>query len=146
MAAKKKSKRKAKAPGAKNLRARKRTGKKSASKVTRAKTQAKRQGAPAKIVKKTRALPKSRTRSKTQGRRSAFNDTKDPQTLSGDLQGVSAVESADSESVEELLEEGNTFEAEAVQGVEDADDADEKEVHTREFPEDDVPEEYLDKD
>jgi hypothetical protein len=33
-----------------------------------------------------------------------------------------------------------------VSGVEEADDADESEVHTHEVPEDDVPEEYLDKD
>jgi hypothetical protein len=65
---------------------------------------------------------------------------------SGDLQGLSRRESADSESVDELLVEGNAFEAEAVLGVEDADLADEKEVHTHEVPEDDVPEEYLDKD
>jgi hypothetical protein len=45
-----------------------------------------------------------------------------------------------------LIDEGNTFEAGVVSGVERADDADEKEVRTREFPEDDVPEEYLDKD
>lgn len=31
-------------------------------------------------------------------------------------------------------------------GVEDADNADEKEVHTHEVLEDDVPSEYLDKD
>jgi hypothetical protein len=65
---------------------------------------------------------------------------------SGDLQGLSRAEGADSESVDELLEEGNPFEAEVVTGVEDADDTDEKEVHTHEVPEDDVPEEYLDKD
>jgi len=44
------------------------------------------------------------------------------------------------------VEEGNLFEAGAVAGVEDADNADEREVHTREVPEDDVPEEYRDKD
>jgi len=65
---------------------------------------------------------------------------------SGDLQGLSRLEAADSESVEELLEEGNVFEAEAVTGVEDAESADEKEVRTHEVPEDDVPGEYLDKD
>jgi hypothetical protein len=65
---------------------------------------------------------------------------------SGDLQGLSDVEGADSESVDELLEEGNAFEADVVAGVEDAGDADEKEVHTHEVPEDDVPGEYLDKD
>ncbi len=63
---------------------------------------------------------------------------------SGDLQGLSNRESADSESVDELLEEGNAFEAEAVKGVEDAGNADEGEVTTHEVPEDDVPREYDD--
>ena len=66
--------------------------------------------------------------------------------LSGDLQGLSNREAADSESVDELLEEGNAFEADAVSGVEAADDADEQEVHTHEVPEDDVPGEYLDEE
>jgi N utilization substance protein A len=65
---------------------------------------------------------------------------------SGDLQGLSSLEGADSESVDELLEEGNAFEAEAVKGVQDAGDADEGEVHTHEVPQDDVPGEYRDKD
>lgn len=65
---------------------------------------------------------------------------------SGDLQGLSRAEQADSESVDELVEEGNIFEAGAVAGVEEADNAGEREVHTHEVPEDDVPEEYLDKD
>ena len=65
---------------------------------------------------------------------------------SGALQGLSSIEGADSESVDELLEEGNTFEAEAVKGVQDAGDADESEVHTHEVPQDDVPGEYRDKD
>jgi|SRR5579863_152798 len=64
----------------------------------------------------------------------------------GDSIGVSDEERADSESVSELLDEGNTFEAGVVSGVQRADDADESEVRTREFPEDDVPEEYLDND
>lgn len=65
---------------------------------------------------------------------------------SGDLQGLSRVEDVDSESVNELIEEGNAFEADVVQGVTDAGNADEEEVHTHEVPEDDVPGEYLDKD
>lgn len=65
---------------------------------------------------------------------------------SGDLQGLSGAEGPDSESVDELLEEGNAFEAGVVAGVEDAGNADEREVRTREVPEDDVPEEYLDKE
>jgi hypothetical protein len=65
---------------------------------------------------------------------------------SGDLQQLSNVADADSESVEELIEEGNAFEAEAVEGVEDAKPPDVSEVETREIPEDDVPAEYLDND
>lgn len=65
---------------------------------------------------------------------------------SGDLEGLSRAEQADSESVDELVEEGNIFEAGAVAGVEEADDQDTREVHTHEVPEDDVPDEYLDKD
>jgi hypothetical protein len=65
---------------------------------------------------------------------------------SGDLQGLSSVEGADSESVDELLQEGNAFEADVVAGVEDAGNTDEKEVRTHEVPEDDVPGEYLDKE
>ena len=71
-----------------------------------------------------------------------------PGTVSGDLdsEGLSTAESADSESVRELVDEGNTFEAGAVEGVQRADDEDERPVRTRELPEDDVPEEYLEKD
>ncbi len=65
---------------------------------------------------------------------------------SGDTQGLSRGEYQDSESVEELMEEGQYMEAEAVSGVENAPDADESEVHTREVLEDDVPEEYTDRD
>jgi hypothetical protein len=65
---------------------------------------------------------------------------------SGDLQGLSNIEGADSESVAELIEEGNAFEADAVMGVEHAGDTDEKEVRTHEVPQDDVPGEYLDQD
>ena len=65
---------------------------------------------------------------------------------SGDLQGLSNIEGADSESVAELIEEGNAFEADAVTGVEDAGDTEEKEVRTHEVPQDDVPGEYLDKE
>ena len=65
---------------------------------------------------------------------------------SGDLGGLSRTQQADSESVNELVEEGNIAEAGAVAGVEEADDQDTKEVHTHEVAEDDVPGEYLDKD
>jgi hypothetical protein len=69
-----------------------------------------------------------------------------PGKQSGDLQGLSNVQRADSESVDELLEQGNAFEAEVVKGVEDAGDADEGEVRTHEVPQDDVPGEYLGKE
>ena len=69
-----------------------------------------------------------------------------PAGQSGSLQGLSNSASADSESVDELIEEGNAFEGGVVSGVEAADNADEQEVHTHEVPEDDVPEEYLDED
>jgi hypothetical protein len=59
----------------------------------------------------------------------------------GDLQSLSNRPTANSESVEELLEEGNALEAEAIQGVENALDADQGEVE-HEVPEDDPPE-YL---
>lgn len=65
---------------------------------------------------------------------------------SGDTQGLSDVAEAGSESVEELVEEGQSFEAEVIGGVEDAPDADVAEVHTKQVPEDDVPSEYLDRD
>ena len=64
----------------------------------------------------------------------------------GDTQGLSGVAETDSESVKELLEEGQSFEAEVLEGVENVPDADQGEIRTREIPEDDVPGEYLDKD
>ena len=43
----------------------------------------------------------------------------------------------------ELVEEGQSFEAEVVSGVEDAPDPDVAEVRTKQVREDDVPSEYL---
>jgi N utilization substance protein A len=65
---------------------------------------------------------------------------------SGDTQGLSTRAIGDSESVTELEEEGQYFEAEAVRGVENAPDPDQGEVRTHEVPEDDVPEEYDEKE
>jgi hypothetical protein len=50
---------------------------------------------------------------------------------SGDLQGLSSFADADSESVGELVEEGQALEAEAVSGVENVPDADEGPVRAR---------------
>jgi hypothetical protein len=65
---------------------------------------------------------------------------------SGDTQGLSDLAQAASESVEELIEEGQSFEAEAISGVEDAPEPDVAEVHTKQVREDDVPSEYLGRD
>ena len=79
------------------------------------------------------------------GRKKRKKDELGPDSAgqSGDIEQMSNLADADSESVEELVEEGNAFEAAAVQGVEDADTPDVSEVTTREVPEDDVPAEYL---
>lgn len=64
----------------------------------------------------------------------------------GDDQGLHDSAEADSESVKELIDEGQTFEAGVVEGVENAPDPDVAEVRTRQVPEQDVPQEYLDED
>jgi hypothetical protein len=100
-----------------------------------------------KILTRKEPLKENRVRGKSQ---SLATVAVEPEGLrerssgqSGDLQGLTSTAGADSESVDELLEEGNAFEAEVVKGVEDAGDADESEVVTHEVPEDDVPEEDL---
>jgi hypothetical protein len=154
MAAKKKtskkkaSKKKAKRNTANKVRAANSSAKKSpAKRLSRAKAakpKARRRGT------RDRNAPKKRARTRTSRREgnSVFPVARTPNTISrdADSQGLSALERADSESVSELLDEGNSFEAGVVSGVERADDADEGEVRTREVPEDDVPEEYLDND
>jgi hypothetical protein len=100
-------------------------------------------------TKKKSGTSSTKTRTPSRGENAAFgrNAARSRSgTQSGDLQGLRNIESADSESVNELLEEGNAFEADVVAGVEHADADQEREVHTQEVPEDDVPGEYLDKD
>jgi hypothetical protein len=155
MAAKKKNKKKSKkSAGRKSTPA-----KKLVRKRTITKKSAKKAAGPNKAVQKRKSL-KHATRGKTaragnnktqkkikeQGSSAFSRETSESRSgeQAGDLQGLSNVETADSESVDELLEEGNAFEAEAVSGVEDAGEHDEREVHTHEVPEDDVPGEYLD--
>jgi len=100
--------------------------------------------------KKKGAQSKRRVRGKSQNESMGVLEPKGlgPRSAgqAGDLQGLSDSADADSESVDELIEEGNAFEAEVVEGVENVPDADEGEVRTHEVPEDDVPDEYLDKD
>src|SRR6478672_6233744 len=64
----------------------------------------------------------------------------------GDLQGLSDVAGAASQSVRELAAEGQFYEASLVSAIEDAPPADVSEVTTREVPADDVPPEYVDRD
>jgi len=122
---------------------------------------ARKKAAPRKAEVKTKAGGKKTTGGKTAGalQKQVLGKSQSVDTVafaqerlgarsgeqSGDLQGLSNLARADSESVNELLEEGNAFEADVVKGVEDADDADGGEVHTHEVPQDDVPGEYLDK-
>lgn len=51
---------------------------------------------------------------------------------SGDTQGLSAIADADALSVEELTESGQDYEAEVIQGVEDAADHPERPLRPRE--------------
>jgi hypothetical protein len=53
---------------------------------------------------------------------------------------------ANSESVKELVDHGQFFEASAVDGVEETPEPEASEVRTRQVPEDDVPPEYLEQD
>src|SRR5213594_3029715 len=78
-----------------------------------------------KISAKRTVKPKKKVREKKRTPEPAAFSVKKPGTRSGrqsgDLQGLSASEGADSESVAELIEEGNPFEADVVLGVESAD-------------------------
>jgi hypothetical protein len=64
----------------------------------------------------------------------------------GDTQGLPDIAEAGAESIEELVEEGQFFEAELMLGVERADEGELSAVRTHQVPEDDVPAEYLDED
>ena len=79
-------------------------------------------------------------------RRTESNDQLGPNSAgqSGDIQEMPNTAKADSESVEELAEEGNAFEADVVEGVEEGGNP--SEVKPRQVPEDDVPAEYLNDD
>jgi hypothetical protein len=119
-------------------------------KQTKANKSAGRRAATKKKMAKKKARKKMKERGKSQ---SVDTVAFEPEGLaacsggqSGDLQGLSNIAGADSESVNELLGEGNAFEAEVVKGVQDAWDADKSEVTTHEVPQDDVPGEYDDKD
>lgn len=127
------------------------SSKKNVKKVTRKKVAiSARVRGKKKTAAKAKPAPKKRARPK--GKRVESTVLRPQETRaraggqSGDLQGLSDIRSANSESVDELLEEGNAFEADVVKGVEEAGNEPEHEVHTHEVLEDDVPDEYLDKD
>jgi len=65
--------------------------------------------------------------------------------LSGDVRGLPNAATVDAESVEELVDEGNAFESNAVCGVENAKDPGVSEVATHQVPEADLPGEHMDK-
>jgi hypothetical protein len=119
-------------------------------KAPASKSTAKPKNARKTISRKVAEAGNRKTRKKSYGRAASAFSRGAPGSRSGeqsgDLQGLSNVESADSESVDELIEEGNAFEAGVVTGVEEAGERSEREVRTREVPEDDVPGEYLDGD
>src|SRR5271166_4410735 len=105
--------------------------KRAAKKVTPTKAATKtvsRKKAKKRSAKKGKASVKRQTQKKDErlGTAAFLRDGQGPRSggQAGDLQGLSRRESADSESVDELIEEGNAFEADAVIGVEDADGAD----------------------
>jgi hypothetical protein len=119
--------------------------------ATRKKTTAKTKAVVRKtLAGKTKAVPKKPVQRESRGAGieefSLGSRASRSGARSGDLQGLPVLERAHSESVGELLEEGNAFEADVVMGVQDAGDAEGKEVRTHEVPEDDVPGEYLDKE
>lgn len=125
--------------------------------VTNRKARKKKVAPKKKVVRKKKksTRPKKSARRKRPVRATAFASVAAPYRKglgpsaggqSGDVQGLSEREESDSESVSELAEEGQGYEAEVVSGVENAPDADQGEVKTHEVPEDDVPPEYLERD
>jgi hypothetical protein len=139
------------------------SAKKVAQKTKLAASAKKKRVAKAKIATKTNSAAKKKAapkRAKAVSQASIVRGNQDVETVrlkpksrvaragtgAGDLQGISIVEDVDSESADELLEEGQAFEAGIVSGVEEAGNAEESEVVTHEVLEDDVPKEYDDED
>jgi hypothetical protein len=100
--------------------------------VTLKKKLAKKKSAPKKVVAQTKVGGKKATSGSTAGalKKQAQGKSQSVDTVafaleglgvraggqSGDLQGLSNVQGADSESVDELLEQGNAFEADVGEG------------------------------
>ena len=73
----------------------------------------------------------------------ALEDMSEKAGQAGDVQGISNIAEDDPESVEELIEEGQDFEAEIVSGVEDA--PDEREIPKRKRVGDETPHSFEDR-
>jgi len=147
--AKKKLKRKKKAVGAKSARKKIATRKK---KTAKRGTIAAKKGLTGKAAaslarKSVRKNTAARRERLSRGVRSVGNDIaaigagpgSGSAGQSGDIQGLTDVETADSESVRELVEDGQDYEAGIIDGIENAPDADQGEIKTREVPEDEIP-------
>ncbi len=121
----------------------KKSGKKRAASKTRVSAKAKlsAKSGKKKSAAKRRTAPKKRagrSRQAAMGSQNVDTVQMKPRAMraragagGGDFGGLSTVESVDSESADELLEEGQAFEAGIVSGVEDAPDADQGPVKTR---------------
>ena len=122
--------------------AKKKTGstkkaKRSVPRKARGRKAAKKNGAPTRrrqAKKNQRARRARLERGLDSGRTQVIPESEPERSMaagqSGDIESLSDVEDADSESVEELVEEGQDYEAEIVGGVERAADRPEKEVRT----------------
>jgi hypothetical protein len=108
--------------------AKKARGKKVARKKTAARANRQR------AAKNLRARRQRLSRGLDSGRATVIPESEPERSLaagqSGDVEGLSDIEDADSESVEELAEEGQDYEAEIVSGVERAADRPGEEVRT----------------
>jgi len=117
--------------------------------MKKAKSPRKRKGSPPEVVNEVHSPEPSTLSGDTFARpprQPAEGTGPDSAGQSGDLQGLSRREDTDSESVEELVAEGQYREAEIISAVEEADDPDQRELHPREVPRDDVPGEYRDEE
>src|SRR4029077_11950220 len=103
--------------------------KKVTKKVSKKKAAPKKKLVLKKVAVKAKGLGKKSVGRRTESAKpvDVFKKPSRPAVQAGDLQGLSNAETVDSESVDELVEEGNAFEAEVVAGVQDAGSPQEKE-------------------
>lgn len=109
-----------------------------AKKLARKKAPIRRKPKMAATAKRSSPLGRGRAAEFALGRPSRLD--RKSSVRSGDSEGLPTAPRVDSESVEELADEGQAFEADVIDAVESAPDPDEGEIHTREVPEDDATE------